>query len=298
LESYDLKVEQKEAHMIEVTINLNAQKRRVQDLVDVMDQFTIYAPKSGMVIYHKEWGGSKRKVGSEFNTWDPTVATLPDMSAMISKTFVNEIDISKVKVDQPVRIGVDAFPDKKFNGKVIEVANVGEDLPGSDAKVFEVVIRVEGSDTVLRPNMTSSNVILAKHFDKVLSIPLEAIHNNDSLTYVFAENSDPVKQIIEVGESNENSIIILDGLEKDDIVYLTIPKNADDLDYKGLEIYERLKAKRVKEKKKAREERKLREQEEKEMKAKQKMMNGGTFKKGDMQKMMKGKGKGKGKRKK
>ncbi len=250
IESYDLKVKQKETQMIEVKINLKAKKRRVKDLIDVMDQFKIMAPKSGMVIYQKEWGGRKRKVGSEFNAWDPTVATLPDMSVMISRTFVNEIDISKVEVDQNVKIGVDAFPEKKFNGKVIEVANVGEDLPGSDAKVFEVIVRVEGSDTVLRPNMTSSNVILSKHFDNVLFVPLEAIHNNDSITYVFAEKSGLVKQIIEVGESNENSIIILDGLKYKETVFLTIPKNADEIEYEGLEIYERLKSEKEEEEEK------------------------------------------------
>lgn len=268
LESYDLKVEQKVAEMIEVSINLSRQKRRLQDIIEVMDQFTIYAPKSGMVIYQKEWGGSKRKVGSEFNTWDPTVATLPDMSVMISKTYVNEIDISKVEVGQEVQLGVDAFPDKKFNGKVIEVANVGEDMPGSDAKVFEVVIRVEGSDTILRPNMTTSNTILAQHFDNVLFVPLEAIHNNDSLTFVYAENSDLVKQIIKVGESNENEIIILEGLDEDNIVYLTIPDDAENLKYEGLEIYDKIKQERAEQKEKAKEEKLIREQEEKKAKAK------------------------------
>jgi len=262
LESYDLKVKQKKTQMIEVNINLKSKKRRVQDLLDVMDKFKIMAPKSGMVIYLKEWGGRKRKVGSEFNAWDPTVATLPDMSVMISRTFVNEIDISKVEVGQKVKIGVDAFPEKSFNGKVIEVANVGEDLPGSDAKVFEVVIRVEGSDTVLRPNMTSSNVILSKHFDDVLSVPLEAIHNNDSLTFVYAEKSGIVKQIIEVGESNENSIIILDGLKNKEIIFLTIPENAEEIEYNGLDIFERLKEE--KEKEKIRKEKEEKEEKEKE----------------------------------
>ena len=54
------------------------------------------------------------------------VATLPNLSKMISKTYINEIDISKVKIGQRVEIGVDAFPEKKFTGEVTEVANIGE----------------------------------------------------------------------------------------------------------------------------------------------------------------------------
>lgn len=260
LENYDLKVEQNEARMMEVAINLNQQKKRLKDIEDVMDDFTIYAPKSGMVIYHKEWGGQKRKVGSEFNTWDPTVATLPDMSSMISKTYVNEIDISKVSVRQKAIVGIDAFPDKKLNGEVIEVANVGEDLPNSDAKVFEVIIRISDTDSILRPNMTSSNTILAKQYTDVVYVPLESIINNDSLTYIVKyKNGSRVKQIVEVGESNENDIIIKQGINEDDEVFMSIPEDVDNLDFTGLDIYKDILRKREIEKKKEEEERALRE---------------------------------------
>ncbi len=65
------------------------------------------------------------------------VALLPDLSKMITKTYVNEIDISKVRVGQPVKISIDAFPDREYNGIVTEVANIGEQRPGSDAKVLK-----------------------------------------------------------------------------------------------------------------------------------------------------------------
>ena len=81
-----------------------------------------------MVIYKREWGGDKRKVGSEISPFDPVVATLPDLSSMISKTYVNEIDVSKVKVGQRVRLTVDAFPEKSYSGVVTSVANIGEQL--------------------------------------------------------------------------------------------------------------------------------------------------------------------------
>ena len=245
LENYDLKVERNEAKMQEVSINLSQQRKRLKDIVNVMDEFTIYAPRSGMVIYHKDWGGAKRKVGSEFNTWNPTVATLPDMSTMISKTYVNEIDISKISVGQKVVVGIDAFPGKELEGSVIEVANVGEDLPSSDAKVFEVIVRISESDSILRPNMTSSNNIIANSFEDVIYIPLEAVHNNDTLTYVIKkDNGSDIKQIIEVGKSNENDIVVLQGIKVNDEVFLTIPEDVDNLDLVGEDIYVEIKKKR------------------------------------------------------
>nr|HPI45278.1 hypothetical protein [Tenuifilaceae bacterium] len=108
--NYNLKREQAEASMKEVAINLERQRRERQDMLDVLSKFVIRAPKPGMVIYYREWGGTKRKVGSSVSPWDLTVATLPDLSVMNSKTYVNEIDISKIKKNQSVRISVDAFP--------------------------------------------------------------------------------------------------------------------------------------------------------------------------------------------
>ena len=45
---------------------------------------------------------------------------------MLSKTYINEVDVRRVRPGQIVEIGLDAFPDKKLTGKVIRVANVGE----------------------------------------------------------------------------------------------------------------------------------------------------------------------------
>ncbi len=69
-----------------------------------------------MVIYKRDRSGAKRKVGSSISPWDNVVATLPDMSTMISKTYVNEIDVSKVKTEQQVDILVDAFPGEEIYG--------------------------------------------------------------------------------------------------------------------------------------------------------------------------------------
>jgi len=232
--NYLLKKEQAKADMREASINLQKAQRKVVELENVISKFRIYAPASGMVIYKKEWSGEKRKVGSSINPWDMSIATLPDLSSMLSKTYVNEIDISKVKAGQPVRIGIDAFPEKKYTGKVLEVANIGEQLPNTDAKVFEVLASVDQTDSILRPSMTTSNQIVTDVFKDVIFVPLEAIHNNDSLSFVYTTSNK--KQIIVPGLSNENYIIIERGLNDGDEVYLSIPDEEDKLKYSGLEL--------------------------------------------------------------
>lgn len=234
LTNYDLQVEQAKADMKEVELELEKDRRTKQEMENVLENFIITAPAPGMVIYDREWSGEKRTVGSEVHPFDLTVATLPDMSSMISKTYVNEIDISKIKAGQKVRIGIDAFPDREFNGIVTEVANIGEQLPNTDAKVFEVIIKLDEVDPIMRPAMTTSNEIVTRKFDSVLYIPLEAVHSNDSLTYVYTRSGN--KQVVVLDESNENEIIVEMGLEKGDKIYLSVPAEPEKFNFTGLEL--------------------------------------------------------------
>jgi hypothetical protein len=258
LQNYALKEAQAEAQIKDVRINLYQKERELKELLNLLKRFIIRAPKNGMVIYYREWSGEKRKVGSSINPWDRVIATLPDLSVMESKTYVNEIDISKIKKGQAVRVGVDAFPEKQYTGIVTEVANTGEQLKNADAKVFEVIVRVHESDTILRPSMTTSNKIITAAFDNVLYVPLEALFGTDTMMYVYRTNG--VKQVVVPGEMNDNFRIIEQGLQEDDEIYLSLPADAETFKLAGAEYIEALKQ-RVEEKKNAEEKQKKTEEE-------------------------------------
>jgi hypothetical protein len=226
IRGYSLKVEQARSDMRTMKTNLTEEKQRVADLQSVLSKFIITAPSSGMVIYKRDRSGAKRKVGSSISPWDNVVATLPDMTSMISKTYVNEIDVSKVKAGQKVEILVDAFPEKKYTGVVTNVANIGEQLPNADAKVFEVQIKVDQSDLILRPSMTTGNKIITKTIDNVTYVPLESVQaGTDSIPFVYLKSGS--KQIVVLGESNENNVIIEKGIEPGTVTYLNTPANPE-----------------------------------------------------------------------
>lgn len=233
-ENYKIKAEQNAAKMAEVNADLLKEKRDFAGMMEVMGQFTVVAPEDGMVIYRKGFDGKAIKEGSTISAWDPTVAELPDLSVMISKTYVNEVDVRKIKPGQKVEIGLDAFPEKRLKGTVIKVANVGEQRPNSDAKVFLVTIQVHGQDDLLRPAMTTSNKIITKVVDSTLFVPLETLHTeNDSINFVYKRSGiNIIKQEVMVGETNSNEAIILAGLNADDRLYLSIPSSAEDEEVK------------------------------------------------------------------
>lgn len=226
LENYKIKKRQN----IEKMRTVNAELRKVQGehngMMQLISTFDISAPEPGMVIYRKGWDGKPIKSGSQISTWDPVVATLPDLTTMMSKTYVNEVDVRKVKRGQRVEIGLDAYPDKKLFGQVINVANVGEQRPNSDAKVFQVDVEIAGTDPSLRPAMTTSNKIITLVMDSALYVPLECLHSHaDSISYVFKSNG--TKQEVMLGETNANDAVILAGLTEGERLYLSLPSNTD-----------------------------------------------------------------------
>jgi len=226
--SYTLQYRKEVANMDDANSTYTQAQQKLEQMQDKIKHFTIFAPKKGMVIYTRDWNGRQQE-GSSVNTWgDFTVAELPDLSKMISRTYVNEIDISKVKVGQDVRIGIDAFPDKKFTGKVTQVANVGEQLPNSNAKVFEVNILINEFDSIMRPSMTSKNTIVTASINNVIFAPIEAVISNDTVTYVFKKDGGRViKQQVIAGESNDNEIILKAGVKENDELLLLPPENAE-----------------------------------------------------------------------
>ncbi|MCH7413765.1 efflux RND transporter periplasmic adaptor subunit [Belliella sp. R4-6] len=229
---YRVKILQEKARMVEVAARVREYENELAQMQEVLEKFTVRAPQNGMVIYQSGRGG-KVKEGSQISAWNPVVATLPDLSRMRSVTYINEVDIRKIKSGQKVEIGLDAFPDKKLSGTVTKVANIGQQRPNSDAKVFEVVIVINESDPQLRPAMTTSNMIIVEKVENVLHVPLEAINvQNDSINYVYLKNG--TKQEVLLGMANLNDIIIEMGLNEGDRVFLSTPDFAKDAPVKLL----------------------------------------------------------------
>lgn len=228
-EDYSIKKRKAIAKMVEVGTEVSKIRTKLDGLVALQASFTILSDASGMVTYAKNWDGSKKKVGSDINPWDLTIATLPDLTKMESKTYSNEVDIRKIQKDQTVSVGFDAFPDITIKGVVTNVANVGENKRGSDIKLFQVSIKLNESNSSIRPGMTTSNRILIQKKENVLMIPLEAVFSKDSISYVYTDSGFSIdKKQIELGESNEDVIIVTKGLSEKDVVYLNKPEGMED----------------------------------------------------------------------
>lgn len=235
--NYKIKLQKNVAKMKESELRLKKVRTRISEMEKMMASLFVKAPKGGMVIYSKEWNGTKKKAGSTIRMWRPEIAQLPDLDTMVSKTYINEVDIRKVKKGMVVDISLDAYPDKRLSGKVLKVANVGEENSTTNSKVFEVNIQVLQKDSTIRPAMTTSNAIIASSFDDALYVPLEAIHaQGDSLSYVYKKDGfGAVKQQVELGAVNETDAIVRRGLKEGEQVYLSVPEDLEGKELKRLD---------------------------------------------------------------
>jgi len=228
-EDYSIKKRQANAKMIEVGTEVSKISKKIENLTALQKEFTIFSDNEGMVTYVKDWSGNKKKVGATISPWEPAIATLPDLTKMESKTYSNEVDIRKIKKDLKVKIGFDAFPDIELEGVVTDVANVGENKRGSDIKLFQVLIKLNETNTNIRPGMTTSNKIITDEIEDVLTIPLEAIFSKDSISYTYVKSGySIIKKQVQLGMSNNDVVIISNGLKENDIVYLSKPEDLED----------------------------------------------------------------------
>lgn len=265
-QAYELKTQQEINKVNRKFISYKQVKARVDAQEELLNSLIVYSHRSGIISYFVHPWGAITKTGSRVSSYNPVIASFPNMDNLITKTFINEIDIALIKKGQKVKIGIDAFPDKELTGEVQAVANMGQLMPKSDAKVFEVKIKVNGSDPELKPAMTTSNTIQTNFLEDVVYVPIEAVFNNDSLSYVYPLDGKQIKQIVETGDANENFIIIHQGLEEGQELALLEPEDAADYELTGFDIYAEILRKEAEKKAKEEEERKKREQAPKKTK--------------------------------
>lgn len=192
----------------------------------------IKAPQDGMIMYAKLWGGRKLRIGDEVGPWSPAIATLPDMSVLVSETYVQEIDITKIHKGDSVEIRIDALPDKVYGGSISKIANIGQELPGFDTKVFHVLIDLYENGKELKPSMTTDNRVILQSIDDAIKIPRNCLFGSNGESYVFLKKGGEIwKKKVETGLENEEEVVVKSGLQVKDKIYTSLPDNANEIEF-------------------------------------------------------------------
>ena len=180
---------------------------------------TITAPIAGVIGQVSTQEGETVSAGLNA----PIFVTIDDLNRLQVDTFVDEVDIGKVKVGQKATFTVDSFPSREFAGKVVAIypkAVIQENVVNYDV-VVEITDPYAG---LLRPEMTASVTISLEARKNVLTIPVKAVkrERGKSVVYVPAEGRARAREI-KIGWKDSQWVEILSGLDEGQTVLLESP---------------------------------------------------------------------------
>jgi HlyD family secretion protein len=154
---------------------------------DSRQRLNVTAPMDGVVIRRNVEPGDTVTSGvSSFNA-GTVLMTVADIGTMIIKAGVNEVDIGKVRLEQPVKVSLDAYPKVRFAGTIKRIAPAAR--LEEKVKVFDVEIAIDRQGAELRTGMTANVDVLGERKDGVLTIPVEALFRKDEAELVYVKKA-------------------------------------------------------------------------------------------------------------
>lgn len=160
--------------------NSVAQIRRAEGLLkqaqDQLEKTVIYSPMDGTVSARTSEVGERVAGTGQFNAAE--VMRVADLSNMEVRVNVNENDVVNVKVGDRARITIDAYPGRKFAGRVKEIASAARTQglnTQEEVTNFQVKIRITDKDVALRPGMSATVDIETKTVENVVAVPIQAV---------------------------------------------------------------------------------------------------------------------------
>ena len=205
-------VKQAQTQVDSDVIDLALAKQRLADT-------TVAAPIQGVVTARNVQVGQIISSGISNVGGGTTVLTLSDLSRIFVIASVDESDIGKVEVGQAVVITADAYPGRRFRGKVARITPRG--VVVSNVVTFEVKIEVlDPKKNLLKPEMTANVEILIAQKDDALTVPAEAVTRRKAqhVATVVKEDGTTEERTVEVGIQDGYQAEVTSGLKEGDVV--------------------------------------------------------------------------------
>lgn len=186
----------------------------------------IRAPISGLVLERFVEEGQLIASGISATTGGTPLLTIGDMSKIVARAEIDEVDIAKLKLLQAATVQVDAYGSRTFVGKLSHIAPLGIDK--SNVTVFGVEIEIHDRDKLLKPGMTATAKIMVLDEQDVLMVPAVAVHR-ESRTSVDRQSREKLrhyvwvakdKRPVRIGVSDYQHVQILEGVSEGEFVVM------------------------------------------------------------------------------
>ncbi|HEV7919554.1 MAG TPA: efflux RND transporter periplasmic adaptor subunit [Thermoanaerobaculia bacterium] len=198
---------------------------------DAIRRMTILARRNGTIVYVTNWRGDKKKTGD--TCWrGERVMEIPDLSRMMARGEVDEVDAGKVAIGQRVTFRLDAHPDEELHGTITTASRTVQQQQvmnnRNPLKVLKVDIALDKTDAAkMRPGMRFAGTVELERVKSALLIPRNAVFVSDEGPVAYRRGVFNVEKVkLHLGHENDKSVEVLSGLSPSDRVLLT--KNGED----------------------------------------------------------------------
>ncbi len=180
---------------------------------ELLQQTNVRAPAPGMVYFLPV------RAGQFVGTGDMLVE-VADLSKVRLRAFVDEPDIGRLRPDEPVQVTWDALPGRSWDGKITQVPTTVVTL--GTRNVGQFTCTVDNPGEKLLPNINVNVTIVTAQHDNVLTVPREAIHQDDGKRFVLQIVDGELKRRdVQTSLSNLTRMEITQGLADNALVALS-----------------------------------------------------------------------------
>lgn len=198
--------------------NLERSQAALKFVQDQLAKTSFIAPMSGLVssLDIKEGetviAGTTNVIGSD-------LMTIADPSVILAEIRVDEADISRVTINQPVEIYSAAWPKHPFTGRVTKIGTSAKRLGQSPGLAFSVKVLMDETDFALFPGMSCRAEIITHQGDATTNVPIAAVLYEDEQPYVWQVKSDSVYRTeVSLGMASDTEQAVITGLKPGDNV--------------------------------------------------------------------------------
>ena len=175
---------------------------------------TLRAPIPGIIASVSTQEGETVAVGLSA----PTFVTIIDLDRLQIETYVDEVDIGKIKIGQKAAFTVEAFPSIDIEGEVVGI--YPKAILKENVVFYDVVVKsMKTSSVVLRPEMTANVSIFLESREDVLVVPARSVKKSGGVNFVYViENGKPIRREVRIGWKQGRFLEITGGLKEGDEV--------------------------------------------------------------------------------
>ena len=228
--TYELKRKAAEADVRILRIRRDRAENAMQQAEANAERMSIKAPIGGMAVLKTVWKGNTMaevQEGEEVRAGVPVV-DIVNPSAMRVRARVNQADINELRVGQPVRVGLDAYPDLHFAGRISQISPLGiTSTLSPKVRTFVVLIDVDGSHPNLMPDLTASLDVELSRTPKSLVVPRDAIRRDGERALVRVQRGSGFEdRAVAIGAMNAHEALVSSGIDEGTVVARNIAVQA------------------------------------------------------------------------